>query len=51
MPRHLVGRRAATIAALGREVGWKGASLAVIVSLTLALGLGILTRGFGLLVF
>jgi ferrous iron transport protein B len=42
---------AATIAALGREVGWKGAALAVIGSLTLALGLGLLTRGFGLLVF
>jgi ferrous iron transport protein B len=42
---------AATMAALSREVGWKGAALAVVGSLTLALGLGLLTRGFGLLVF
>jgi ferrous iron transport protein B len=42
---------AATVAALSREVGWKGAALAVVGSLTLALGLGLLTRGFGLLVF
>jgi ferrous iron transport protein B len=42
---------AATIAALGREVGWKGAAAAVAVSLVLALVLGMLTRGFGGLVF
>ncbi len=42
---------AATIAALGREVGWKGAAAAVAVSLALALALGLLTRGFGGLVF
>jgi ferrous iron transport protein B len=42
---------AATIAALGREVGWKGAAAAVAVSLALALVLGLLTRGFGGLIF
>ncbi len=42
---------AATIAALGREVGWKGAAAAVAVSLALALALALLTRGFGGLVF
>jgi len=42
---------ASTIAALSRELGWKGAALAVICSLGLALGLGLLTRGFGRLVF
>ncbi len=42
---------AATIAALGREVGWKGAAVAVAVSLALAIALALLTRGFGGLVF
>lgn len=40
-----------TIAALGRELGWKGASAAVIVSLSLALALGLLTRSVGILIF
>jgi ferrous iron transport protein B len=38
---------ASTIAALSREIGWKGAAAAVIASLTLALGLGVLTMAFG----
>lgn len=42
---------AATIAALGREVGWKGAAVGVVGSLTLALGLALLTRGLGTLLF
>jgi ferrous iron transport protein B len=42
---------ASTIAALSREIGWKGAAAAVVVSLALALGLGVLTRMFGVLVF
>ncbi len=42
---------AATIAAMSRELGWKSASFAVIFSLVLALILGVLTRGFGALVF
>jgi ferrous iron transport protein B len=42
---------ASTIAALSRELGWKQAGLGVIVSLGLALVLGVLTRSFGALVF
>jgi ferrous iron transport protein B len=42
---------AATIAALSREIGWKGATTAVIASLALALALGLLTRTFGVLFF
>jgi len=42
---------ASTIAALSRELGWKGAAAAVISSLALAVALGLLTRGFGALVF
>jgi ferrous iron transport protein B len=42
---------ASTIAALSREIGWKGAAAAVIASLALAVGLGLLTRLFGVLVF
>jgi ferrous iron transport protein B len=42
---------AATIAALSRETGWKGAALAVIGSLALALVLALLTRGVGLMLF
>ena len=42
---------ASTIAALSREVGWRGAAAAVVVSLGLALGLGLLTRAFGMMVF
>jgi ferrous iron transport protein B len=42
---------AATIAALSRETGWKGAALAVIGSLVLALVLALLTRGVGLMLF
>ena len=42
---------AATIAALSREIGWKGATAAVIASLSLALALGLLTRATGLLIF
>ncbi len=38
---------ASTIAALSREVGWKGAGLAVAGCLGLALGLGVLTRVVG----
>ncbi|MCL6622361.1 MAG: ferrous iron transport protein B [Syntrophobacterales bacterium] len=40
---------AATIAALGREVGWKGAAIGVVGSLTLALGLALVTRGLATL--
>ncbi len=40
---------AATIAALSREIGWRGAASAVIASLALALALGVLTRMFGVL--
>ena len=42
---------ASTIAALSREIGWKGAAAAVVASLAIAVGLGLLTRAFGLLVF
>jgi ferrous iron transport protein B len=42
---------ASTIAAMSRELGWKGAATAVGLSLILALVLGLLTRGFGALVF
>ncbi|MEJ5330789.1 MAG: ferrous iron transport protein B [Desulfobaccales bacterium] len=42
---------AATIAALMREVGWKGAAVGVVGSLILALGLALLTRGLGTLLF
>ncbi len=42
---------ASTIAALSRELGWKQAGLAVVISLGLALLLGVLTRSFGALVF
>lgn len=42
---------AATIAALSRETGWKGAALAVFASLSLALGLGLLSRGLGAMLF
>jgi ferrous iron transport protein B len=42
---------AATIAALSREIGWRGATAAVLLSLALALALGLLTRMFGTLVF
>jgi ferrous iron transport protein B len=42
---------ASTIAALSKELGWKQAGLAVVVSLGLALVLGVLTRSFGALVF
>ncbi|MDD2901375.1 MAG: ferrous iron transport protein B [Syntrophales bacterium] len=42
---------ASTIAALSRELGWKQAGLAVVISLGLALMLGLLTRSFGALVF
>lgn len=42
---------AATIAALSREVGWKGAAIAVVSTLALATILALLTRGFGALVF
>jgi ferrous iron transport protein B len=42
---------ASTIAAMSRELGWKGAATAAGVSLGLALVLGVLTRGFGALVF
>jgi ferrous iron transport protein B len=37
---------ASTIAALSREIGWKGAAAAVVASLSLALALGLLTRAF-----
>ena len=42
---------ASTVAAMSRELGWKGAATAVALSLILALILGLLTRGFGALVF
>jgi ferrous iron transport protein B len=42
---------ASTIAAMSRELGWKGAATAAGLSLILALILGLLTRGFGTLVF
>ena len=42
---------ASTIAAMSRELGWKGAAAAAGLSLILALILGLLTRGFGTLVF
>ena len=42
---------AATIAALSREIGWKGAATAVVSTLALATVLGLLARGFGALVF
>jgi ferrous iron transport protein B len=42
---------AATIAALSREIGWKGATLAVVTTLALATGLAVLTRAFGALIF
>jgi ferrous iron transport protein B len=42
---------AATIAALSRELGWRGAAAAVIGSLALALSLGLLARATGMLIF
>jgi ferrous iron transport protein B len=42
---------AATIAALSREIGWKGAAVAVVSSLALATGLALLARAFATLVF
>jgi ferrous iron transport protein B len=42
---------ASTIAALSREIGWRGAAAAVIASLAIAVALGLLTRSFGALVF
>jgi ferrous iron transport protein B len=42
---------AATIAALSREIGWKGAGTAVVSTLALATVLALLARGFGALVF
>ncbi len=42
---------ASTIAALSREVGWKGATIAALCTLALATGLGLLTRAFGTLMF
>jgi ferrous iron transport protein B len=42
---------AATIAALSRELGWKGATAAVAGSLALALALGLLARAVGTLLF
>jgi len=42
---------ASTIAALSRELGWKQAGLAVFISFGLAVGLGLLTRSFGALIF
>ncbi len=42
---------ASTIAALSREVGWRGAAASVLISLALALALGVLTRMFGVLLF
>ncbi len=42
---------ASTIAAMGRELGWKGAGVAAGLSLILALILGVVTRAFGVLVF
>ena len=42
---------ASTIAALSRELGWKGAATAALCSLALATGLALLTRAFGAVVF
>jgi len=42
---------ASTIAALSREIGWRGAVAAVVASLSLALALGLLTRAFGIFIF
>src|SRR5512135_305761 len=42
---------ASTIAALSREIGWKGAATAVASTLVLATVLALLTRGFGALIF
>ncbi len=42
---------AATIAALSREIGWKGAATAVVSTLALATVLALLARAFGALVF
>jgi ferrous iron transport protein B len=42
---------AATIAALSREIGWKGAATAVVSTLALATFLALLTRAFGALFF
>ncbi len=42
---------ASTIAALSRETGWKGAAIAVVASLTLAILLGLLTRVVGMAIF
>ena len=42
---------AATIAALSREIGWKGAAVAVVSTLVLATGLALLARAFAMLVF
>jgi ferrous iron transport protein B len=42
---------AATIAALSREIGWKGAAVAVVSTLVLATGLALLARAFATLVF
>jgi len=42
---------ASTVAAMSRELGWKGAATAVGLSLILALILALLTRAFGTLVF
>jgi len=39
---------ASTIAALSREIGWRGAAAAVLASLALAIVLGLLTRAFGM---
>ncbi|MBM4284752.1 MAG: ferrous iron transport protein B [Deltaproteobacteria bacterium] len=39
---------ASTVAALSREVGWKGAFLSIFASLALALSLGMLTRALGM---
>jgi len=42
---------ASTIAALSRELGWKGAATAVVGSLALAIALGLLTRMVGMMIF
>ncbi len=42
---------ASTVAALSRELGWKGAATAVVGSLALAIALGLLTRMVGMLIF
>jgi ferrous iron transport protein B len=42
---------ASTIAAMSRELGWKGALTAALLSLALATSLGLLTRAFGAMVF